>query len=145
MAAQYKKIQDLIDRKISSSAPVYPTVTTATETLTDKFAYPSWYRGDPRSSSPIIAERTAGWRPQKISNYPAFMHVGARTSGGYLQAPVSAEDIKEETRTASNGKTQYFQTSCSTVFPYYSSEEKVDQSKMFNTLNNNYTYMLSKR
>jgi len=143
MADNYKKIRDLISIKVGSSSPVYPMVNQSAEPKTDKFAYPSWYRGDPTSSSPMIAEREAGWRPKNESDFPAFMHINGRSSGGYLKTPVI--NTEEEALKSVNGPAQYFQTSCSTVFPYYSKEEKTDQTRMFDTLNKSQTYMLSHR
>ncbi len=143
MADNYKKIRELIENKTSSSSPVYATVNTNSETTTDKFAYPSWFRGDPTSSNPIIAEREAGWRPMSKSNYPAFMHVGGRTSAGYLKTPVIPQE--EAALGTSDNPNQYFQTSCSTVFPYYPPDQKANQNLMFGKLNEDYTYMLSHR
>lgn len=35
----------------------------------DTFPYPRWFRGEPESSRPVVAEREAGWRPRRDSCY----------------------------------------------------------------------------
>jgi hypothetical protein len=43
--------------------PYYATISTATSVLTDynQFPYYRWFRGQYKSSEPIVAEREAGW------------------------------------------------------------------------------------
>lgn len=44
--------------------PYYATTSTAASVLTDydQFPYHRWFRGQYKSSKPIVAEREAGWR-----------------------------------------------------------------------------------
>lgn len=53
------------------NTPFHATVNYAKATLTDydTFPYPRWYRGQALSEVPIVAEREAGWRPQRNRCY----------------------------------------------------------------------------
>jgi hypothetical protein len=51
--------------------PYHASIQDASGVLTDydTFAYPRWYRGVYDSTTPIVAEREAGWRPRHDSCY----------------------------------------------------------------------------
>jgi hypothetical protein len=54
-----------------SCLPFYATSKDATSTMTDydTFPYTRWYRGVPESTTPVIAEREAGYRPRHDKCY----------------------------------------------------------------------------
>ena len=84
------------------STPYHATVKQAGSVVTDfdNFPYNRWYRGNPLSDIPIVAEREAGWRPRHSSCYK-----------------VSESPCKK-----SNHDTypnHCFEAACSTVFPCY--------------------------
>ena len=56
-------------QRLQEPDPVMFTVKNAKSVLTDydTFPYHRYWRGDYKSSAPIIAEREAGWRPRKDS------------------------------------------------------------------------------
>ncbi len=58
-----KNIRNQIEQK-KQSEPYYATEKVGSSVLTDydSFPYERWFRGDYKSSEPIIAEREAGWR-----------------------------------------------------------------------------------
>lgn len=51
--------------------PTRATVQQGSQVLTDydTFPYTRWWRGNPNSTRPIIAEREAGWRPRHDNCY----------------------------------------------------------------------------
>ena len=51
--------------------PYLATVSQASSVLTDydTFPYPRWFRGIPRSTRPVVAEREAGWRQRHDNCY----------------------------------------------------------------------------
>lgn len=86
--------------KKSESFPYHATIDTATSVLTDQdtFPYQRWWRGDPNSTNPIVAEREAGWRPRHDNCYK-------------IEEPL--------TDTVSPYPNHCFEAPCSTVFPCY--------------------------
>ncbi len=58
-----KNIRNQIEQK-KQSKPYYATEKVGSSVLTDydSFPYERWFRGDYKSSEPIVAEREAGWR-----------------------------------------------------------------------------------
>lgn len=81
--------------------PYLATVNQAGQVLTDydTFPYPRWFRGIPRSSDPVVAEREAGWRPRHDSCYRV------------LEPNVDEHKL--------NYPNHCFETSCSVTFPCY--------------------------
>lgn len=63
-------IQEQIKRK-KMSCPFFATTEDSKSVITDydTFPYPRYFRGDPKSSFPIVAEREAGWRPRHDNSY----------------------------------------------------------------------------
>jgi hypothetical protein len=80
----------------NGSVPYYSSGPSAM-TDTDVFPYTRFYRGQPKSDFPIVAEREAGWRPVRTACY---------------NDPV----IKRETDLYPN---HCFQSAPSTVYPCY--------------------------
>lgn len=64
-------VQTQIKEKVQYEQPYYASriVSQAVITDYDHFPYRRFYRGDYRSSDPIIMEREAGWRPLHTSCY----------------------------------------------------------------------------
>ena len=58
-------------RKKKQSIPYYATTKKANQVVTDHdtFPYPRWYRGQVKSTEPIVVEREAGWRPRHDFSY----------------------------------------------------------------------------
>lgn len=85
----------------TGSDPFIPTIGLAESTITDydTFPYPRWYRGVPRSSEPVVAEREAGWRVRNDQCYRVNT-----CSGDSLSYPYPKH---------------CFETACSTVFPCF--------------------------
>ena len=67
-----KNIEEQIKNK-KKSIPYFATTKEAKSVITDydTFPYPRYFRGNPESSMPIIAEREAGWRPRHDDAYNA--------------------------------------------------------------------------
>lgn len=57
---------DAIQKKINLNKPYFATRDSVKKTVTDfnTFPYTYWYRGKTGSSSPIVIDRKAGWRPR---------------------------------------------------------------------------------
>jgi len=81
------------------STPYYATTKESTSVLTDydTFPYPRYFRGVPRSTKPIIAEREAGWRPRHDKCY-------------HVDPPCTVPQPYPN---------HCFQAPCSTVYPCY--------------------------
>jgi len=90
-----------IDKK-KGCDPYLATVNQAGQVLTDydTFPYPRWFRGIPRSSDPVVAEREAGWRTINDSCY-RVLEPNVDNGWGYPN--------------------HCFEAACSTVFPCYPS------------------------
>ena len=61
--------KQILEKK--SYRPMFATVQNTADTITDydTFPYPRWFRGIPTSSTPVIAEREAGWRIRNDNCY----------------------------------------------------------------------------
>ena len=94
------RVRDQIDQK-KRDLPHRATITTVTGSLTDydTFPYPRYYRGNPSSDVPIVAERETGWRPRHDTCYSV----------------INPPDMEKYPLYPNN----CFQTACSTVFPCY--------------------------
>lgn len=66
----------------NSSVPYQATSCMSKQVITDhdSFPYQRWYRGDPRSTKPIIADRQAGWRERHDRCYQFNPPKGAYTT-----------------------------------------------------------------
>lgn len=97
----------------NQSSPYFSTIKTNKNVVTDfdVFPYNRFFRGEPLSTQPIVAEREAGWRPRNPECYePEY----------YRNEKLKQHDIK----TPRN----YFQPPCSTVYPKYVSENDISFS-----------------
>jgi hypothetical protein len=85
----------------TGSTPFFATAENVVYTLTDHdtFPYPRYYRGVVGSSTPVIAEREAGWRKREDSCYDV------RESKKHNIPEVNPNNC--------------FQSACSTVYPCY--------------------------
>lgn len=65
-----ENIRDMINKK-NSNIPFYPTIKNASSTFTDydNFPYNRNFRGVYYSSSPVVIEREAGFRPRRDDCY----------------------------------------------------------------------------
>ena len=98
--------------------PYRTTIVQAGDVLTDydSFPYQRWWRGVPQSSTPVIAEREAGWRARHDNCYE-------------IQPPT--EVIQQPY------PNHCFQTACSTVHPCYINYlDKIPDVDLLNTMLN---------
>lgn len=65
-----ENIRNQISQKKQSN-PFYATSSDALGAMTDfdTFPYPRWFRGKYELTTPIVAEREAGWRPRRDGCY----------------------------------------------------------------------------
>lgn len=71
-----RNIQEQIKNK-QKSTPYFATTKQAKSVITDydTFPYPRYFRGNPNSSVPIVAEREAGWRIRHDNAYSPKVHL----------------------------------------------------------------------
>ena len=71
-----KNIKEQIKNK-QKSIPYFATTKQAKSVITDydTFPYPRYFRGNPKSSVPIVAEREAGWRIRHDNAYVPKVHL----------------------------------------------------------------------
>jgi len=83
---------------MKSGGPFHATKNYVKTVVTDydTVPYPRWYRGQVQSDVPIVAEREAGWRPQRNNCYK-------------LKCKPPDEEYPNHC----------FEAACSTVFPCY--------------------------
>lgn len=79
----------------------------------DNFPYERWFRGEPQSYMPVIAEREAGWRPRNENCYNASFIKNDRQKKHHDITPKN-----------------YFQPPCSVVYPKYVSENDISLSEV---------------
>lgn len=93
-----RNIRSQINSK-KNSEPYYSTANEAKEVITDydTFPYPRYFRGIPEVTTPIVAEREAGWRTRHDSCYK------------FHKPDLPCEIIPN----------LCFQAPCSTVYPCY--------------------------
>ena len=91
-------------------APYYSTSKTNTNVLTDYdvFPYNRYFRAEPRSTIPIVAEREAGWRPRNPDCYDS----------NYVRSEFLPKHNVIVPR-------NYFQPACTTVYPRYVNEDDI--------------------
>ena len=95
------------------SFPYFSTKKTNKNVLTDYdvFPYNRFFRGEPMSTEPIIAEREAGWRPRNPDCYePEY----------FKNQKLKHHDIEKPRN--------YFQPPCSTVYPKYIHDNDISLS-----------------
>ena len=81
----------------------------------DTFPYPRWFRGQYKSSNPIVAERVTGWRPRRDACYQII-------------SPPEENEIPNHC----------FEAACSTVYPCYPSYlQKISDRDALNVALNN--------
>ena len=97
--------------------PYYATLNDGSAVLTDydHFPYTRYFRGNPYSTRPIVAEREAGWRPVYNKCYSV-----------------------EDPTVVVNQNKNCFEAACSTVYPCYPSYmAKYADRDAFNVMLNN--------
>lgn len=85
--------------------PYWSSTSTNKNVITDydTFPYTRYYRGNPDSSIPIVAEREAGWRPRNEDCYNSVL---------------IREDKNKKHHDIVRPR-NYFQPACSVVYPKY--------------------------
>ena len=93
--------------------PYFSTSNTNVNVVTDydQFPYSRYFRGEAKSSVPIIAEREAGWRPVNQECYDNEI----------------LNSTKKKNHDVENPK-HYFQPPCSTVYPKYVNDNDISLS-----------------
>lgn len=97
-----ERVREQIMKKKYES-PYHATQNMSAKILTDydTFPYPRYWRGVPTSDFPVVAEREAGWRPRFDNCYK-------------FTEPMQEVPYPKHC----------FQTSCSTIYPCFSSYDK---------------------